>query len=179
MQLLVNGAQFSAASGAHVAMGEGKPFRAQPAQGRLDASTAGIETRGGGLPEATLHGSRRGQMAASPAGWCWPIIGAGNARLGLTPVSVLRTGDGALRVNTTVSLDGPIGDGAVTGFEAPLDISVTAGGALRLPRDCTPVRWRTLPHRHGLARSGTAGSFAALGGSTARIASVAPARPDR
>ncbi len=170
MQLLVNGAQFSAASGARVAMGDDSRFTLNLPRGDW-ALDGGLETRGGGLPEATLS------IASRPdGGLAGKLVladyRAGNARLGLTPVSFLRTGDGAMRFNTTVLLDGPIGDGAVTGLEAPLDVAIGADGALRLPRDCTPVRWKTL-RIATLSLDPARLELCGLGGATARIATVA------
>src|SRR5690606_10340687 len=71
---------------------------------------------------------------------------AGNARLGLTPLRFTRTAAGALHLVTTVSLDGPIGDGAVRGLSLPVDAHVGADGAIRLAGagGCTPLRWSSL-----------------------------------
>ena len=170
MQLLVNGAQFSAASGARVALGEGSRFALNLPKGdwTLDG---GLETGGGGLPDATVTMASRPDVALAGK-LVLADYRAGTARLGLTPVSFLRTSDGAMRVNTTVSLDGPIGDGGVTGLEAPLDIAITSGGTVRLPRDCTPIRWRTL-RISSLAIDPARLEICGLGASQARIATVA------
>ncbi len=142
MRLLVNGGQFSAASGARVALSDGgrATFDLPSGAWALDGT---LETGGGGLPEAALA------MASAPDGGLSGRLDlvdyrAGSARLGLTPVRFLRTARGAMRVNTTVSLDGPIGDGGVRGLVVPVDLAVSADGAMRLPRDCAPVRWASL-----------------------------------
>jgi hypothetical protein len=142
MQLLLNGADFSAASGARVAMREGSRLALNLPKGgwTLDG---GLESSGGGLPELKLA------MASHPDGSVAGTLDAfdyraGAARLALTPVRFLRSAKGDLRVNTSFTLDGPIDNGAVHGLQAPLDVTMTADGAIRLPRDCMPLRWTAL-----------------------------------
>lgn len=142
MELLVTGADFAASSGARLAMREGSRFTLNlpRADWTLDG---GLEMRGGGLPEAQLAIANRpdGGVAGTLT---LADYRAGTARLGLTPVRFIRSRPGALRLNTTVSLDGPLGEGAVRGLTMPLDVTMTERGDIRLPRDCAPVRWTAL-----------------------------------
>lgn len=142
MQLLLNGADFSAASGARIAMRDGSRFTLSLPKGdwTLDGS---MESGGGGLPETRLAVARRPDGGLS--GTLEPFdYRAGPARLALTAVRFLRSVRGDLRINTGVTLDGPIGAGGVTGLQAPVDVAIAANGAIRLPRDCVPVRWASL-----------------------------------
>jgi len=142
MQLLLNGANFSAASGARIAMSDGSRLTLNLPKGdwTLDG---GLESSGGGLPETRLA------MASRPGGGLSGTLDAfdyraGSARLALTPVHFLRSPKGDLRINTSVTLDGPIGTGGVRGLQAPVDVVITATGAISLPRDCVPLRWTAL-----------------------------------
>jgi hypothetical protein len=142
MQLLLNGADFSAANGARVAMHSGSRFTLNLPKGDW-ALDGGLESGGGGLPELKLA------MASRPGGGLAGTLDAfdyraGAARLALTPMRFLRTAKGDLRLNTSVTLDGPIDNGAVRGLQAPLDVTIIANGAIRLPRDCMPLRWTKL-----------------------------------
>jgi hypothetical protein len=142
MQLLLNGADFSAANGARVAMRSGSRFTLNLPKGDW-ALDGGLWSGGGGLPELKLA------MASRPGGGLAGTLDAfdyraGTARLALTPVRFLRSAAGDLRVNTSITLDGPIDNGAVRGLQAPLDVTMTADGAIRLPRDCMPLRWTAL-----------------------------------
>ncbi len=170
MQLLVNGADFSAASGARIAMRDGSRLTLNLPKGdwTLDG---GLESGGGGLPETKLA------MASRPDGGLSGTLEAfdyraGSARLALTPVRFLRSARGDLRINTAVTLDGPIGAGGVRGLQAPVDVVVAANGAINLPRDCVPLRWSAL-------RISTASfepaklDLCGIGGSQLRVASPA------
>jgi translocation and assembly module TamB len=142
MQLLLNGADFSVANGARIAMRSGSRFTLNMPRGdwTLDG---GLESGGGGLPDLKLAAASRpdGGIAGTLDAFDYR---AGAARLALTPVRFLRSAAGELRVNTSVTLDGPINDGAVRGLHAPLDVTITANGAIRLPRGCVPLRWTAL-----------------------------------
>ncbi|MBO9669486.1 MAG: YdbH domain-containing protein [Sphingobium sp.] len=142
MQLLLNGADFSAASGARIAMREGSRLTLDLPKGdwTLDG---GLESGGGGLPETKLA------VASRPGGGLSGTLDAfdyraGSARLAVTPVRFLRSPKGDLRINTSVVLDGPIGTGGVKGLQAPLDVVIAANGTINLPRDCVPLRWTAL-----------------------------------
>lgn len=170
MQLLLNGAEFSAASGARIAMSDGSRFTLNLPKGdwTLDG---GLESGGGGLPETKLA------MAGRPNGSLSGTLDAfdyraGSARLALTPVRFLRSGRGDLRINTSVTLDGPIGAGGVRGLQAPVDLTIAANGAIRLPRDCVPLRWAAL--RIATASFDPAKlDLCGLGGAQLRVASPA------
>ncbi len=170
MQLLVNGADFSAASGAHVATIPDSRFTLVLPEGGW-AFEGGLETGGGGLPEAsaTVVAKPDGTLSG---GLTLKDYRAGNARLGLTPVTFSRSASGDLRFNTTVSLDGPIGDGAVRGLSVPVDATMTAKGALRLARDCAPVRWTSL-RMSSLSLDPARLDLCGLGGSRMRLANAA------
>lgn len=142
MQLLLNGANFSAASGAHIALREGSRFTLDLPKGSW-ALDGALESGGGGLPETRLAVARRPDGGMS--GRLEPFdYRAGPARLALTTVRFLRSARGDLRINTGMTLDGPIGTGGVTGLQAPIDVAIAANGTFRLPRDCVPVRWAAL-----------------------------------
>ncbi len=170
MRLLVNGADFSAASGAHVALADGSratldlPSGAWALDGRL---TSG----GGGLPEATLTAAPRpdGGLAGTLT---LADYRAGTARLGLTPLRFTRTAAGALHLVTAVSLDGPIGDGAVKGLSLPVDAHVGPDGAVRLAGGCAPLRWSAL-RVASLTLDPVRVDLCGLGGPAVRTANIA------
>ncbi|MBO9575451.1 MAG: YdbH domain-containing protein [Sphingobium sp.] len=170
MQLLVNGADFSAASGARVALDEGSRFTLDLPRGDW-ALDGRLTSGGGGLPEGTVAlasdagGGVKGRLVLKD-------YRAGAARLGLTPVTFSRNPTGDMHVATTVSLDGPIGDGAVRGLQLPVDARISRTGAIRLAGDCTPLRWTAL--RISSASFDPARlSVCGLGGSDMRAANVA------
>jgi translocation and assembly module TamB len=98
---------------------------------------------GGGFPDAEIFVAQ-----PAPGG---PITGeariapfaANGARLALAPVLFSADG-GATRFRTRVTLDGPVGDGAVRGLTMPVDGVFDGQGGYRVNRGCTPVAFRSL-----------------------------------
>lgn len=141
-KLLVNGMRFDAASGAHVALVPGGELRSDLSQGKWQMRGA-MEMRGGGLPnlKAELVSKADGALAGRLT---MADYEAGSARLSFAPIEISRSSDGAMALQTKVLLDGPLGDGAVTGLIVPLDARVTPGGKFQFVQDCAPLRWSSL-----------------------------------
>ena len=98
---------------------------------------------GGGLPSARMRvrqddSGLAGEVAVQP-------YAAGGARLMLATVRLADTG-GGLRLSTVATVDGPLGDGRVTGLAVPIDIRLDrrAGGALTVNPACVPLRFTRL-----------------------------------
>ncbi|HEU0067446.1 MAG TPA: YdbH domain-containing protein [Sphingomonas sp.] len=137
MRVQVREAKLASPTGAQVALSPGGVIawrsRSAPSlHGRVVAS-------GGGLPtiaaRVTPQGSgQRVQLAMAP-------YVVGNARLALTPVTVV-TG-GTTRIVTRATVSGPVGDGRVDGLTLPIDLRIAASGLVLNPA-CAPLRFDRL-----------------------------------
>ena len=129
-------AALTAASGARAMLAAGEGSAAwTPAAGLRLAGVARLG--GGGLPNATIRFAPgpgyRGTATVAP-------YVAGDARLALAPVRFAVVG-GDVRLATTATVSGPLGDGRVEGLTTPVDLRWT-GGALTLDPACAPVTWQ-------------------------------------
>ena len=126
-------------SGARLRFGEGAGLRFSLLSGAI-AGDGRIELGGGGFPEARItvrqaDGALAGEANVAP-------FAAGGARLALAPVRFDRDAAGVLRLATTATLDGPLGDGRVTGLAVP--IAARLGDALVVNPGCVPLRFASL-----------------------------------
>lgn len=132
----------SSASGARIATETGSAARLQWPGGGLHA--AGTMTiGGGGLPEGRISVATDAQGRVDGTATLAEYR-AGSARLGLAPVRFSLAGDGRGTVQTRVTLDGPLPDGALTGLTMPVDARLLPGGGVRLAQNCAPVSWQSL-----------------------------------
>lgn len=126
-RLSVSNLGMRAASGAQItASGRAFSISLQDRVPRLDGRLA---VSGGGLPDIGLD--------VRPLGRGWQMLGsiapyaAGKARLALSPLRLDWDGaQGRLLVQAT--MDGPLGDGSVTGLSVPLDLRFAANEAFSL-----------------------------------------------
>jgi len=132
----------SSASGARIASQDGSAARLQwPGKGVQATGTMTIG--GGGLPEGRINVATDGRGRIDGTATLADYR-AGAARLALAPVHFSFGGDGRGTIQTRVTLDGPLPDGALTGLTVPVDARLLPGGGLRLAQDCAPVRWQSL-----------------------------------
>jgi hypothetical protein len=68
----------------------------------------------------------------------------GDARLALAPVRFAAGPNGSSSIDTVVVLDGPLGDGRVSGLRVPVNGSFGPGGALEFGRGCTQLQFTRL-----------------------------------
>ncbi|MBT2185842.1 intermembrane phospholipid transport protein YdbH family protein [Sphingobium nicotianae] len=131
--------ELTARSGARVRATDGSAVKFNWPDGAL-AATGTIALSGGGLPEGKIafaadeKGMVRGRATLAD-------YAAGTARLRLTPVDFAIDRRGAGQVRTTLTLDGPLPDGQLTGLTAPVDARFSPDGSVRLAGSCAPVRW--------------------------------------
>lgn len=140
--LVLTGAQFSARSGANVAIpGDGRVTIGWPGKDRaaLDWALDGAVTiDGGGLPKAALRLARRpgggfgGQLFLEP-------YAAGQAKLSLEPVRFVAGPKGDTHFSTEMRLDGPLPGGQLRGLVVPVDGQLSANGAIAVNPRCVPV----------------------------------------
>ncbi|MET0270323.1 MAG: YdbH domain-containing protein, partial [Sphingomonas sp.] len=130
----------ASASGAHARVA-GVIDYAWPSGARRVAARVGVS--GGGLPATTLT-LRQPDAAAPLTGLArMAPFAAGGARLALAPVR-FGTGRQGTRLTTTMTLDGPVADGRVTGLTLPVTARVSAEGMLTVNEGCVPLRFATL-----------------------------------
>ncbi len=100
------------------------------------------DLRGGGFPSArvTVRQAAPGKAMTGEAEMAPYAVGG--ARLALAPVRFARDAAGGLRVNTAATIDGPLGDGRVTGLSLP--ITARYGKALLVNEGCAPLGFSTL-----------------------------------
>jgi len=163
-RLDVTGLRFASASGARIAADPAMRVTLEPGRD-LRITDGAIRFGGGGLPTGTvqaqlLDGGRwTSRIDLSP-------YAAGNGRLALGPIVLRGNGLGTTGFATVMTLDGPLGDGAVAGLSVPLTGSLDANGRLVLNRDCFAAGWQGLrlgsftlgPARLQLCTAGGAGS---------------------
>jgi len=134
--------ELSSASGARILAGPDTAVRYNWPDGAVQAAGS-LEMRGGGLPEGRVAFAADPQGAISGTATFAPYA-SGKARLALTPVRFAVDPAGRGRLSTTLTLDGPLPEGALTGLTVPLDARMGAKGAIALAGDCAPVRWTSL-----------------------------------
>lgn len=136
-------ADATSSSGAVIRLsgGDGVTYYWPGSRLRIDGT---FETRGGGLPAATV----RLNQARSGG----PLIGsaeiapysAGSARLALSTVRFAGRRDGWTEVSTVAMVDGPFGGGRVSGLRVPIQGRFGRGGALRFGEGCVDARFSSL-----------------------------------
>ena len=107
------------------------------------SAAADLALAGGGFPSvqgrfvSAADGTTRGSFGVAP-------YRVGNAQLILAPVTVAIRRDGALRIETVATIDGPIGDGRAEGVRAPVIVQRTSSGDIAIAPGCTPVAYRRI-----------------------------------
>lgn len=131
-----------AESGARIKTVSGSAVRYDWPDRRI-ALAGTMEVGGGDLPEGRVTVARdpSGRLTGTAA---FAEYRAGTARLALTPVRFLLAPDGTGQVNTALTLDGPLPEGAVRGLHVPIDGRFSVSGDFALAGDCAPVRWQSL-----------------------------------
>lgn len=100
-----------------------------------------LRLAGGGLPTLTgrlavADGKGEGRLSMAP-------YAAGGARLALAPIHVVADGRG-YAIDTAATIDGPIGDGRVTGLALPLALRIGEDGGFALNPRCAPLAFQSL-----------------------------------
>ncbi|MDB5700773.1 MAG: hypothetical protein JWL66_972 [Sphingomonadales bacterium] len=121
----------------HIGGGQGIGFGASG----LFADSQGT-LAGGGFPAISASFRRAAGGMTTGTASIAPYA-AGAARLALSPVRFAVTPNGAARIATTASLDGPIGGGRVDGLRVPLALTVN-GSNIALNPGCTTAAFRAL-----------------------------------
>ncbi len=115
--------------------------------GAIVADAAGVSAEGsvalsgGGFPSATgrfsrtADGSTQGMFTIAP-------YRTQDAQLVLAPVRFTARRDGAMRIETRATIDGPLGDGRAEGVQVPVIIQRAASGDIVFAPGCTPVAYR-------------------------------------
>jgi len=112
------------------------------------AGTAQINGRfdlaGGGFPQARIDLTQaapgapiRGRATIAP-------YAAGGARLAFAPIGFTADPKGGTRFDTRVTLDGPLGDGRVSGLTVPLAGRIDGRGGFALNPGCAPLSFASL-----------------------------------
>ena len=128
-----------------------------------------LVTGGGGLPDM------RATLAQAAIGA--PITGvatiapyeAGGARLALAPVTFSAGLDGRTRIDSVVTLTGPLGGGSVEALRAPLAAQWDGRGSLAVNPDCVPVSVERL-RVGGLDARGASTQLCPVDGAMLRVA---------
>jgi len=140
--LLLRRIGISSASGARLALGDGNgmsyrwPDGARRIDGRLTLAGGGFPTARIDLRQAAAHAPLTGVAEIAP-------MAVGGSRLALAPVRFSDAGR-VTRFETVATLDGPIGDGRVTGLRLPLSGRVAADGSFAVNERCVPLDFATL-----------------------------------
>ncbi|WP_414899893.1 YdbH domain-containing protein [Sphingomonas flavalba] len=125
-----------AASGARVALGGGGVRYAWP--GGETRIAAVLTSGGGGLPDARAELVRARADAPVTGTVVMQPYAAGGARLALTPVRLTAVGRG-MRVTTTATLSGPLGDGRVDGLTLPVAAEWDGRRRVVVNRECASL----------------------------------------
>ena len=139
----IEAADVRAPTGAHVEIngGDGVTYYWPANRIRIDGN---IQTRGGGLPDMRLVLRQpRSGAPVSGQGDIGPMA-YGGARLALGTVRFAGRADGWTQVSTVALLDGPIGNGRVTGLRIPITGRFGRGGALRFGEQCVSAGFGSL-----------------------------------
>ena len=153
-------------SGARLRIEAGKAAALRVETGAL--SLDGIaELAGGGFPAARL--TLRQATPDTPLSGEAIVVpyAAKDARLALAPVRFTQGPAGAWLVRTTATLDGPLGDGRVTGLSLPIDASI--GKVLTINPACVPLHFTSLAIA-GVVLGETRLPLCPVGGAMLRIA---------
>jgi translocation and assembly module TamB len=129
---ILTSADVAAPSGVRLHVGGGQGVRFGGAG--LSADTRAT-LAGGGFPTIAVMLRRSADGATSGVGEVAPYA-SDTARLVLRPVQFAVTAEGTGRVVTTGSLDGPLGDGRVTGLRLPIALTFNRRGDISLNPGC-------------------------------------------
>jgi hypothetical protein len=157
--IAATGARLSLTGGEGVMIGD-------PRGPRIDGQVA---LAGGGLPVIDARVAQRAPGAPVTGTAALARYATGGAALSLTPVRFAATPHGTTRIATTVTLDGPLGDGRVQGLTLPIDARWDGAGALTVNPTCTPVSVARLA-ASGLTLSPSRLSLCPTGAALLRIA---------
>ncbi|MDT9600444.1 intermembrane phospholipid transport protein YdbH family protein [Sphingosinicella rhizophila] len=104
----------------------------------------GVALSGGGLPSARFDlNQARGGGAISGVGRVSPFTARG-ARLALGEIRFTASSGGATLLRTVASMDGPIGDGRITGLVVPVRARFGESGGFAFGEDCMTIAFRRL-----------------------------------
>lgn len=125
-----------AATGARLTLGGGGVRYAWPGGETRIAAT--LTSGGGGLPDARAELVRARVDAPVTGSIVMQPYAAGGARLALTPVRLAAAGRG-MRVTTTATLSGPLGDGRVEGLTLPIAAEWDGRTRFAVNRSCAAL----------------------------------------
>jgi len=132
-------------SGARLNLTGGEGLSYDPGPGRAAVRLDTVATlTDGGFPALRIALSQSAPGAPMVGDAVMAPFAAGGARLVLTPVRFAPGPGGATRFTTTATLDGPLGDGRVTGLRLPLAGRFGPGGVFALGEGCVPLDFATL-----------------------------------
>jgi hypothetical protein len=139
-QVLARSARLSSASGARASLTTDVPLDWR-STGRL-AGAGAIAIGGGGLPQARVAFSRRGDAAPLTAIAHVAPYAADGAALALTPVRIVGNAT-TYRLTTAATMTGPLAGGRVERLALPLDLRI-AGARVTANPACTPLAFDRL-----------------------------------
>ena len=142
--IMISNGTGTSSSGAVLKMSGGQGLRFGASGFSVDAHLA---LAGGGLPNAQATLQRRPDGVTVGLVRVDPVVASG-ARLALAPLRFAANRAGAVRVETTARLDGPLGDGRITALRLPVNFTVAANGNALVNTGCTPLSF------HNFAISG-------------------------
>lgn len=139
----VGRARIAAASGAVLTLSEGQGVGYDLAAGRsmVDGTLA---IHGGGLPDLDVQLTQARPGAAITGIARMAPYAVTGARLAVEPVHFVAEGARIARFATRVTVDGPLGDGRITGLAVPLSGRIDGGGRFALAPGCVPVSFARL-----------------------------------
>lgn len=133
----------ASASGARATLaGDGLRF-SWPGSGAIQVDGR-MTLDGGGFPRATIDLAQARPGAPITGTAAIAPYAAGGARLALAPVRFTADPRGGSRFDTRITLDGPLGDGRVTGLTLPLAGRIDGQGGFALNPGCVPVGFQSL-----------------------------------
>jgi hypothetical protein len=139
----IGAARAASRSGALLTISSGRGIGYDLTNRRVMIDTA-LTAGGGGFPDLRIQltqaqpgGAITGEARMAP----YAVPGA---RLALDPVRFVAEGSRLASVSTRLLLDGPIGDGRVTGLAVPLSGRIGGNGRFALAPGCVPVGFERL-----------------------------------
>ncbi|MFW2829333.1 intermembrane phospholipid transport protein YdbH family protein [Sphingomonas sp. ID0503] len=131
------------ASGAQLVTTVGEGLRYDFAAAKTSGALA-LTLSGGGFPEVAADvrqdapgGAIEGELRMTPF-----VVPGG--RLAVEPVRFTAVNGAISRFGTVVELDGPVGDGRITGLRAAISGRVSGSGAMLIGEGCQPAGFRQL-----------------------------------
>lgn len=130
----------SDANGARLTVEGGKGLSFGAAGFVADTS---VSLSGGGFPAVQSHFQHRPDGTSVGLATVGSFA-AGRARLDLSPFRFAATPAGAMRIETTAQIDGPVADGFVEGLRIPVFVTIRANSDMFFDTDCAPVTIKKL-----------------------------------